>query len=215
MFGLFGKKKKAPPKPRTLDQLNSDELKSWSKGVKKELKVSMRAIDRHIFDSERTLKNSEKELEKKIKEGIDKKVLKMYAQNVIKARGTRDKHKVNRIKVQSVEYSINQMVMNVKMAKVMGSAGKILGKVNGMMNIQEINQNMVKLQGQFEKHGIVAEMMEDAMDMDDDMDSVDENVDDLLEQMEAKINPKKVKTKNTQENQHTDELDDQIKNLTL
>ena len=215
MFGLFGKKKKAPPKPRTLDQLNSDELKSWSKGVKKELKVSMRAIDRHIFDSERTLKNSEKELEKKIKEGIDKKVLKMYAQNVIKARGTRDKHKVNRIKVQSVEYSINQMVMNVKMAKVMGSAGKILGKVNGMMNIQEINQNMVKLQGQFEKHGIVAEMMEDAMDMDDDMDSVDENVDDLLEQMEAKINPKKVKTKNTQENQQTDELDDQIKNLTL
>ena len=194
MFGFFSKKKKEAPKPRSLDQLSNDELKDWSKGVKKELRQSMRTMDRSIHQSDRTLQMSQKELEKKIKEGCPKNVLRMYAQNVVKARSARDKHKMNRTKVQSVEYSINQMVMNVKMTKVMGTAGQILGSVNKMMNIDEINENMMKMQVQFEKHGIVAEMMEDAMDMDDDMDvDVDEDVDALLDEVQNKVAPKNKK----------------------
>ena len=139
----------------------------------------------------------------------------MYAKNVVNARKARDKHKVNRTKVQSVEFSINQMVMNVKMAKVTGQAGKIMGQVNGMMNVQEISQNMMNLQGQFEKAGIVAEMMDDALDMDDDLSDVDEAVDDLLDSVEQKVNPNKNKKKKITDKAPEDTLDDEIKNLTL
>ena len=216
MFGFFGKKKKEPPKPKTLDQMSSEELKAFQKSVKKELRTSMRALDRNIFDSERTLKEAQRDLEKKIKEGADRNVLRMYAKNVVSARQGRDKHKVNRTKVQSVEFSINQMVMNVKMAKVTGQAGKIMGQVNGMMNIQEINKNMMNLQNQFEKAGIVAEMMDDALDMDDELSDVDEAVDNLLDSVEQKVNPNTNKKKTvTNNNNQEDNLEDQIKNLTL
>ena len=215
MFGLFGKKKKEPPKPKTLDQMSNEELKVFQKNVKKELRQSMRALDRNIFDSERSLKEAQKDLEKKVKEGADKNVLRMYAKNVVNARKARDKHKVNRTKVQSVEFSINQMVMNVKMAKVTGQAGKILGQVNGMMNVQEISQNMMNLQGQMEKHGIVAEMMDDALDMDDELSDVDEAVENLLDEAEQKVNPNKNKVKKPTETNTQDNLEDQIKNLTL
>ena len=215
MFGLFGKKKKEAPKPKTLDQMSNDELKDFQKKIKKELRQSMRALDRNIHDSERSLKEANRDLEKKMKEGADKNVLRMYAKNVVSARKARDKHKVNRTKVQSVEFSINQMVMNVKMAKVTGQAGKIMGQVNGMMNIQEINHNMMNLQQQFEKAGIVAEMMDDAIDMDDELSDADEAVEDLLDQTEKKVNPNKNKAKKQVTNNQTDELEDQIKNLTL
>ena len=215
MFGFFGKKKKEAPKPKTLDQMSNEELKAFQKNMKKELRQSMRALDRNIFDSERTLKEAQRDLEKKVKEGADRNVLRMYAQNVVKARQGRDKHKVNRTKVQSVEFSINQMVMNVKMAKVTGQAGKIMGQVNGMMNIQEINKNMMNLQQQFEKHGIIAEMMDDALDMEDDLSDVDEAVDNLLDSIDQKVNPKKVKNKTQTDTNPQENLDDQIKNLTL
>ena len=215
MFSFFDKKKKEAPKPKTLDQMSSDELKDFQKSVKKELRKSMRALDRQIFDSERGMKEAQRDLEKKIKEGAAKGVLRMYAKNVVNARKARDKHKVNRTKVQSVEFSINQMVMNVKMAKVTGQAGKIMGQVNGMMNVQEISQNMMNLQGQFEKAGIVAEMMDDALDMDDDLSDVDEAVDDLLDSVEQKVNPNKNKKKKITDKAPEDTLDDEIKNLTL
>ena len=214
-MGWFSSKKKpAPPKKKTLDKMNNDELKEFQKGVRKQLRVSIREIDRNIFDSERTLKSSEKELEKKMKEGVDRNVLRVYAQNIVKARSTRDKHKVNRAKVQGIEYSINQMVMNAKMTSVMGQAGKIMGKVQNMTNINELSNNMMNLERQFEKHGIIAEMMDDAMDdMDEDVDA-DEAVEDLLDQVQAKVAPKKKKVTQQQTQQETD-LDDQIKNLTL
>ena len=215
MFSFFGKKKKEAPKPKTLDQMSSDELKDFQKSVKKELRKSMRALDRQIFDSERGMKEAQRDLEKKVKEGASKGVLRMYAKNVVSARSARDKHKINRTKVQSVEFSINQMVMNVKMAKVTGQAGKIMGQVNGMMNVQEISQNMMNLQGQFEKAGIVAEMMDDALDMDDDLSDADEAVDDLLDQVEQKVNPNKNKKKKITDKAPEDTLDDEIKNLTL
>ena len=213
-MGWFSKKKPEPPKPKTLDKMNNDELKAFQKDVRKKLRVSMREIDRSIFESERVLRSSEKELEKKMKEGVDKNVLRMYAQNIVKARATRDKHKMNRAKVQGVEYSINQMVMNAKMTSVMGQAGKIMGKVQAMTNINELSKNMMTLQQQFEKHGIIAEMMDDAMDdMDEDVD-VDEEVDNLIDQVNAKVNPKKNKV-TPQQTQQENDLDDQIKNLTL
>ena len=118
MFSFFGKKKKEAPKPKTLDQMSSDELKDFQKSVKKELRKSMRALDRQIFDSERGMKEAQRDLEKKVKEGASKGVLRMYAKNVVSARSARDKHKINRTKVQSVEFSINQMVMNLSLIHI-------------------------------------------------------------------------------------------------
>lgn len=49
-MGLFGSSKPAPPpKPKTLLEMNKEELDAAQKSVKDGLKQSMREIDRQIF----------------------------------------------------------------------------------------------------------------------------------------------------------------------
>ena len=210
MFG-FGKKSKKETK-KTLDTMNSDEIKDFQKGLKTEIRTSVREIDRQIFNADRLIKDAKRDLEKKIKEGADRNVLRIYAKNLISAQKTKDKHMIQKTKIQSVEYSINQLLMNIKMKNVMGSATNIMKEVNSLANIPEISQNIANMQMQLEKHGLINEMIEDAMDEATDLDvDVDEKTEQLLREMEEQVEGKdKVKVKLTEG--QTD-FDAQLKNL--
>ena len=48
MFGLFGGKKEEP-KPKTLLQMNKEELDAAHKEIKEDLRKSTREIERQIF----------------------------------------------------------------------------------------------------------------------------------------------------------------------
>ena len=209
---FFGKKdKNQPPKKKTLDQMSGDEIKAFQNDMKKEIRGAVREIDRQIFQADRMVMEAKRDLEKKIKEGKDRNTLKIYAQNLMKAQTAKDKHVTQKTKVQSVEFNINTTIMSAKMSKTMGQASEMMGLVNSLANIPEITKNVQNMQMQMEKMGIVGEMVEDAMDaLDDDVD-IDDKAQDLLDDMEAKLNPK-TKTKNTQQ---AESLDDQIKNLAL
>lgn len=67
-----------------------------------------------------------------------------------------------------------------------------------------------------EKHGLVTELMNDAMEeFDDDVD-VDEDVDKLIDEMEDKVNGGKQKVTQTHTTtKKVDDFDEQIKNLAL
>ena len=210
MFGFFKKSKKETPK--TLDSMTSEEIKEFQKDLKGELRTSVREIDRQIFAADRLIKDSKRDLEKKIKEGADRNILRAYAKNLASAQKTKDKHMVQKTKLQSVEYSINQLMMNIKMKNVMGSATDIMKEVNSLAKIPEISQNIANMQMQMEKHGLINEMIEDAMDEGTDMDvDIDERTEQLLNDMEKGIeDTNKVKTKPKQEQA---DFDAQLKDL--
>ena len=210
MFG-FGKKKKAPA-PKTIDQLSSEELKEFQKSMRTEIRQSIREVDRQIFASERLIKDAQRDLEKKIKEKANRNVLKVYAKNVISARNTKDKHMIYKTKLQGVEYSVNQFMISLKMKNVMGACTDILQQVNTLANIPEINANMNNIQMQMEKHGLINEMVEDAMDDATDLDvDIDDQTEKFLNELEAKVeetNKPKQKTTNTNQTNFDDQLKD-------
>lgn len=207
---LFGKKE--APKPKTLDQMSSEEIKEFQANMRKETREAMREVDRQIWQADRMIAEAKRDLEKKVKEGADRNTLKVYAQNAMRAQGVKDKHLIQKTKVQQIDFSVNEMIMNIKMSKTMGMASNMMAKINGLANIPEISKNVQNMQMQMEKMGIVGEMVEDAMDAmgDDDID-LDDKAQNLLDEMQAKHDPaKKVKNTNTVKR---DDLDDQLKRL--
>ena len=208
---LFGKKEK--PKPKTLDQMSPEEVKEFQTVMRKEVRESMREMDKQVFGADRLINEAKRDLEKKIKEGADRNVLKTYAQNVMRAQTVKEKHLKQKSRVQQVEFSVNEMMINIKMAKAMNMAAGMIGKINGLANIPEIAQNVQNMQMQMEKMGIVSEMVDDAMDaVNDDEVDLDDKAQNLLDEMEAKHNPVKTKQKVPAQ---TDDLEDQIKKLAL
>ncbi len=209
MFGkLFGKKE--APKPRTLDQMSPEEIKEFQTSMRKEIRDAVREVDRNIFQSDRYIMEEKRDFEKKIKEGADRNTLKIYAQNVMKAQGNKDKQLIQKTKVQQVEFAMNEMMMNAKIAKTLGVATKMMAKVNGLANIPEIQKNVQNMQMQMEKMGIVGEMVDDAMDaVNDDEVDLDDKAQQLLDEMEQKHKPKQKQVQPGQK----DPLDEQLKNL--
>ena len=207
---LFGNKE--PPKPKTMDQMSQEEIKEFQASIKKDIRDAVREIDKQMFTSERMVAESKRDLEKKIKEGADRNSLKIYAQNVMKAQKAKEKQMVQKANIQSIEFSVNQMIANVKMSKTMGNAAQLMGKINSLANIPEISKNIQHMQMQMEKMGIVGEMVDDAMDMVDNDVDLDEKAQELLDQMVDKHDPIKKKIK---EPAKTDDLDEQIRNLAL
>ena len=207
---FWGKKEK--PKQKTLDQYSPEEIKEFQNGLKKQMREATREVDKSIFKSDMAIKECQRDLEKKIKEGANKNVLRVLAKNVLVAQKNKEKQMVSKTKLQSVEMNINQMVMAIKMGNVMGNAAKIAGYVNKMINIPELANTMAKMQEDFDKFGVVAEQMDDAMDnMDDNVESdvdVDKFIDRVADTIHGKDGKKVVNT-----NTNTD-IDAALKNLT-
>ena len=100
----------------------------------------------------------------------------------------KEKHMNTKVRLQGVEQSINQMIMSVKMAHVMGKASNLMNDVTSLAKVPEIQKNMMNLQMQLEKHGMIAEMIQDEMeDIDGDVD-VDDDVEKYLNEVEDKVN---------------------------
>ena len=214
-MGWFSKKKKVQEK-LTLDTMSNDQLKEFQKNIKTELRQSVRQIDREIFATDRLIKTAQRDVENKIKEGANKKVIKMYAKNAIQAQKTKEKHMVTKNKIKGVEYSLNQMIMNIKMTKVMGKATGVMKNINGLAKIPEISKTIMNVQMQMEKHGIINEMIEEGMeDLDDDDIDVDDRVDELIDNIEDKVHGKTKKQKNGEHKNEDFDLDEQINKLAL
>ena len=206
--------KKEAPKKKTFDQLSPDELKEFQNGVKKDIQTARRDLDRQVFNTERMIKESQRDLEKKIKENAPKNVLRIYAKNVVSAQKMRDKQILNKTKLQSLEMSVNQMFMSMKMGNVLKQSAEITGVVNRLINVPELANTMTKMQGDMEKMGILGEMMEDAMDeLDTDVD-VDVEADRLIDNITDQVTGATGKAKVAQKEQKID-VDEQIKNLSL
>lgn len=81
-FDMFGGKEE-PPKPKTLNEMNDEEIKAARKEIRDNMRESKRAVERQLFEAKRLVKGAQKQLEKAIKKGEDKNLQRMYAKNVM------------------------------------------------------------------------------------------------------------------------------------
>merc|ERR1712170_64123 len=129
--------------------------------MKKDLKDSVREMDRAIFRSENEIKMARQKLEKMVKKGENKNICRQYAQNVLAAQKNKEKLLNNKARIQDVQFSIDNMFAQAKMSQALGDVTGIMQKCNGIMNIQEISKVSASLQMNLEKMGIVTEMVDD------------------------------------------------------
>ena len=172
----FGGGKKEAPKPKTLLQMNKEELDAAQKQIKDELKQSMREMERQVFGrprlteaSKTTLKQAEKKLETAVKKKEDKSIQKMYAKNVLTARAGMERLMKHKVRIMDVQYGIDDIFSNIKLTKTMGNSSQIMAKISSLTSITEINSIATNLQTNLTQMGVVGEMVDDAMDtMDED-----------------------------------------------
>jgi len=142
--------------------MNKDEQKEMHDAIKKDLKDSIREMDRSVFRADMDIKQAKKKLEKMVKKGEDKALLRTYANNVLSAQKNKEKILNNKAKVQDAQFGIDNMFANVKMAGALGDVNSVMTKVNGLMNIGEISKTAMNLQTNMAKMGITCELVEDA-----------------------------------------------------
>lgn len=61
-FDMFGGKEE-PPKPKTLLEMNPDEIKEARKEIRNSMRESKRAVERQLFEAKRLVKGAQKKLE--------------------------------------------------------------------------------------------------------------------------------------------------------
>lgn len=72
--------------------------------------------------------------------------------------------------LNSVAMEMNAMAAQSKVAESMALAGSTMKKINQVINVPEIRENMQVMQKEIMKAGLASEMMDDAMDQIDDAD---------------------------------------------
>ena len=211
MFG-FGKKSQ-PAAPKTLTEMSNDELREFQKSMRAEIRASDREISKQLFTLERHVKESERDLQKKIKEGADRSTLRIFAKNLLLAKKGRDKNHVCKTQLQSVEMSVNHMIASVKMTKTVKEATGVMAKVNSLVKIPELTAAAAGLQMQLEKVGIVGEMVDEAMEDLNENVGEDEDVDAFLDSLTSPEQSKKPNTQKTQNDQQEDNIDEILKQI--
>ncbi len=52
---------------------------------------------------------------------------------------------LTKTKIKNVEYQTNQLIMNVKMTKIMGKTANVMKNINGLAKIPEISKNIMNM----------------------------------------------------------------------
>ena len=185
---LFGTNKeeapKQPPEPavKNINQMNSQDIKEYQRKYKRDLQKQIRDMDKQITNVERERTRAENDLKKEVQKGVagDKFKKQMYARQVLQCNKLKQNQLINKGKIQGCQYALDQYFASVKIGQVVGQSAEILKALNQSMNIKEIQKEMGEMGRELEKMGIINEMVQDAMDIDDSSLDNDADIDKVI-----------------------------------
>jgi len=190
-----------PPEP-------PKSTKELCKEAKKGLDNMIREFKRETFRLEMDSKKIKKDLEKAVKKGEPKTTQRIYAQNFIKKQGMITKYKGLEAKIEGVKIQLANIQTTEQLVDTMGKMGDIMGNAANKIDINNIQNVIGNFNTNMEKQNIMGEMIEDAMDMDDDEVNEDCAADELIDSLASKN-----KQKGTNLNQEEDAFDGQLAGL--
>jgi len=167
-MSLFGKK------PTT-----EEVVKKWKRELRKEDRELDKTI-RSIEVEEQKLKRSIKELAKK----GDKASAKVLAKEIVQSRKAKERIYKSKAQLNSVSMQLSTSLSMMKVAGVMQKSTQIMGIMNNLVKLPQINQVMMSMAREMEKAGLIEEVMEDVMDNDAELDEqADEELDKVVEEI--------------------------------
>ncbi|EDV22686.1 Charged multivesicular body protein 3 [Trichoplax sp. H2] len=154
-MGLFGKS--PPPKtPR-------EQVREWSSKIRKE----MRVIDRQI----RSIDMEKQKVVKSLKDAAKRNqrdVCTVLAKEIIHSRKAVSKLYAAKAQLNSVDMHMKNQLATVRIAGSIEKSTEVMKYMNALVRLPEISATMREMSQEMTKAGIMEEMMDDAMTMDDD-----------------------------------------------
>jgi len=153
-MGLFGKTE--PPDPRK-------KVREMSASIRKEQRI----LQRQINKIDREVDKVKVSLKKSAKDG-DKEACTILAKEIIHSQKAIARIHVSIAQLKSVEYTVKNQAAMVKVSGAFEKSTQVMQAMQRLVKVSEVRENMMVLSKEMTKMGIMEEMMEDAMEMDDE-----------------------------------------------
>ncbi|KAJ3022252.1 Charged multivesicular body protein 3 [Thoreauomyces humboldtii] len=105
---------------------------------------------------------------------------KILAKEIVHSRKARDRLSVSKAQLSSLTMNMQQQLATMKIAGSLQKSTQIMKLVNNLVKLPEISATMQEMSQEMMKAGIIQEMMEDTMEMDDE--------DEIEEEAEEEVN---------------------------
>ncbi|KAI0732920.1 vacuolar sorting protein Vps24 [Fomitopsis betulina] len=175
-----------PILPRTMQSINrfiygptpEERVRQWQSKLRQEQRV----LDREMRQLDTATSKARQSVKQLATKG-DVKSARILAKEVVRSNKQKDRLSVSKARLGSIG---NQLMQQMAMIKVTGSLQKsteIMKLSNSLIRLPQISQTMREMSMEMTKAGIMEEMLDDTLEMDDDEEleeEADEEVDKVL-----------------------------------
>eukprot|EP00762_Andalucia_godoyi_P005956 ANDGO_00119.mRNA.1 Charged multivesicular body protein 3 len=162
----------------------------------REMRTVLRAEQRKVDREIREMKREETKLLRSAKEAArksgDQMTVRMYAKNVAKCRSNQARMHTVKAQIGSADLSLQQTLSQAKIVGTVQKSSQILQVMHNLVKVPQISQVMRNVAQEFEKAGIMEEMIADSMDdaMGSGIDEDEELEDKVAEVLDEILNGK-------------------------
>lgn len=193
MQALFGGKK---PDPR-------EQAREWDKKLRGEMRDLDRQI-RHIEREEGKVKLTMKQHAKK----NEMAELRILAKSLVGSKKAKTRIHTTKTQINSISMEIKQQIRMLRMSNAIAKSTKVMESMNHMVNLQQVSKTMAALSREMAKAGVIEEMIEEAMPVDEDLEEeADTEVMKVLEEV-CGIMPESIKNNPQPDAAETETVDD-------
>eukprot|EP01155_Anaeramoeba_flamelloides_P031476 Anaeramoba_flamelloidesa89353_80.p1 GENE.a89353_80~~a89353_80.p1 ORF type:complete len:213 (-),score=63.20 a89353_80:121-759(-) len=151
---------------------------------KKQLKNEQRSLKRDIRKIQREERKVLMEAKRAGKQG-DREAAKILAKEIVNSRKATERLMVASTQINSVIMEIQNNMSTMKVMKSIKASTQVTQYMNSLIRMPEINKTCMNLAREMEKAGIIEEMVDETLDMDEESleDEADEQVDQIMDEI--------------------------------
>jgi len=186
-------------------------VKKWKRELKHEERNLERTI-RSIEMEEAKVKKSIKDLAKKGELGS----VKQLAQELLKSRKTKERLYQSKAQINSVSMQLTSSLSMMKLAGVMQKSTQVMGMMNSLIRLPELNKVMMTMSREMEKAGLIEEILQEPFEDEELDEEADHEVDRIVEEITMPLKTAKVAhdalpaKQAAQKEQEVDELEERL-----
>ncbi|KAJ7095440.1 vacuolar sorting protein VPS24 [Mycena belliarum] len=158
-----------------------EKVRAWQ--IK--LRTESRLLDREMRELDRATKLARQSVKQHAARG-DVKSARILAREVVRSDKQKDRLSVSKARLGSIGTQLTQQMAMIKVTGSLQKSTEIMKLSNALIRLPQISQTMREMSMEMTKAGIMEEMMDDALDMEEDEeleDEADAEVDKVLAEL--------------------------------
>ncbi|PPQ94023.1 hypothetical protein CVT25_009871 [Psilocybe cyanescens] len=148
-----------------------ERVRAWQA----KLRAESRQLDREMRQLD-TATNKARQSVKQLATKGDVKSAKLLAREVVRSNKQKDRLSVSKARLGSIGTQLSQQMAMIKVTGSLQKSTEIMKLSNALIKLPQISQTMREMSMEMTKAGIMEEMLEDTLDMDED-DEIEEEAD--------------------------------------